>query len=157
MADFKQQDVAKMLVADFLTDQRKRDLASISALTTPDGEVPMFGQNPTSGLTDLSKIEITKRMKMAIDDFYNSGTQVDYSEYYLSLKIEQQLAFRRAIEQSITRAKSFRVAELKRKLNADGLSQGEINHFKILEKIYDSRLAVLASSKKMLLNYLKGI
>jgi hypothetical protein len=117
----------------------------------------MFGQNLTSGLTDLSKIEITKRMKMAIDDFYNSGTQIDYSEYYLSLKIEQQLAFRRAIEQSITRAKSFRLAELKRKLNGDGLSQGEINHFKILEKIYDSRLAVLVSSKKMLLNYLKGL
>ena len=157
MTDFKPEDVAKMLVADFLTDQRKRDLTSVSALTTPDGEVPMFGQNLTSGLTDLSKIEITKRMKMSIADFYTSGTQIDYSEYYLSLKIEQQLSFRRAIEQSITRAKAFKVAELKRRLNVDGLSQGEIDHFKILEKIYDSRLSVLSSSKKMLLNYLKDI
>jgi hypothetical protein len=117
----------------------------------------MFGQNLTSGLTDLSKIEITKRMKMSIDDFYTSGTQINYSEYYLTLKIEQQLAFRRAIESSITRAKSFKVADLKRRLNVDGLSQGEIDHFKIIEKIYDARLAILSSSKKMLLNYLKGI
>lgn len=157
MADFKPEDVAKMLVADFLTDQRTRGLDSVNALTTPDGEVPMFGQNPTSGLIDLSKIEITKRMKMSIADFYNSGTQINYSEYYQALKIEQQLAFRRAIEQAISRAKAFRVVELKRRLGADGLSVGEVNHFKILEKIYNSRLAVLSSSKKMLLNYLKGI
>jgi hypothetical protein len=157
MTDFKPEDVAKMLVADFLTDQRTRGLDSVNALTTPDGEVPMFGQNPTSGLIDLSKIEITKRMKMSIADFYNSGTQINYSEYYQTLKIEQQLAFRRAIEQAISRAKAFRVAELKRRLGADGLSVGEIDHFKILEKIYSSRLAILSSSKKMLLNYLKGI
>ena len=157
MTDFKPEDVAKMLVADFLTDQRTRGLDSVNALTTPDGEVPMFGQNPTSGLIDLSKIEITKRMKMSIADFYNSGTQINYSEYYQTLKIEQQLAFRKAIEQAISRAKAFRVAELKRRLGADGLSLGEINHFKILEKIYISRLAILSSSKKMLLNYLKDI
>jgi len=157
MADFKPEDVAKMLVSDFLTDQRTRGLDSVNALTTPDGEIPMFGQNQTSGLTDLSKIEITKRMKMSILDFYTSGTQINYSEYYKTLKIEQQLAFRRAIEQAISRAKSFRVAELKRRLGADGLSIGEINHFKILEKIYSSRLAVLSSSKKMLINYLKDI
>jgi hypothetical protein len=30
-------------------------------------------------------------------------------------------------------------------------------HIEILEKIYDSRLAILSSSKKMLTNYLKGM
>jgi hypothetical protein len=146
-----------MMVSDFLTDQRVRDLSSVNALTTPDGEVPMFGQNMTSGLTDLSKIEITKRMKLSIADFYSSGSQINYSEYYQSLKIEQQLAFRRVLEQLITRARSFKVADLKRRLNNDGLSDGEIAHLKIIEKIYTSRLTVLASSKKMLLNYLKGV
>jgi len=157
MSDFKPEDVAKMMISDFLTDQRSRDLSSVHALTTPDGEVPMFGQNATSGLVDLSKIEITKRMKMSIADFYNSGTQINYSEYYQSLKIEQQLVYRRFIEQMITRAKTFKVAELKRRLNTDGLSEGEIAHLKIIEKIYNSRLAVLSSSKKSLLNYLKGM
>ena len=157
MADFKPEDVAKMMVSDFLTDQRVRDLGSVSALTTTDGEVPMFGQNLTSGLTELSKIEITKRMKMSIADFYGSETQINYSDYYQSLKIEQQLAFRRAIEQLITRAKSFKLADLKSRLSNDGLSTGELAHLKIIEKIYNSRLYVLSSSKKMLLNYLKGI
>ena len=159
MSDFKPEDVAKMMVSDFLTDQRERDLTSVYALTTPDGEVPMFAQNESSGLTELSKIEITKRIKMSIGDFYNSDNQINYSEYYQSLKIEQQLAYRRFIEQLINRAKSFRVAELRRKLktDGDGLSSGELAHIEILEKIYDSRLAVLSSSKKMLTNYLKGM
>lgn len=157
MADFKPEDVAKMMISDFLTDQRNRSLTDVSALTTPDGEIPMFGQNSTSGLVDLSKIEITKRMKLSIADFYNSGTQVDYSQYYRSLKIEQQIAYRKFIEQLITRAKTFKIEDLKMKLRTDGLSGGELAHLKILEKIYDTRLTILASSKKALLNYLKEI
>lgn len=159
MSDFKPEDVAKMMISDFLTDQRKRDLSSVYALTTPDGEIPMFAQNESSGLIDLNKIEITKRMKMSISDFYDLDSQIDYSEYYQALKIEQQLSYRRFIEQLITRAKSFRIDDLKRRLKSDGdgISPGEIAHIEIMEKIYDSRLAILASSKKMLTNYLKGM
>jgi hypothetical protein len=157
MSDFKPEDVAKMMVSDFLTDQRVRDLSSVHALTTADGEIPMFAQNPTSGLTELSKIEITKRMKMSIAEFYNSGTQIDYSEYYQALKIEQQLAYRRMIEQLITRAKNFKVADIRRRLKTDGLSAGELAHLEIIEKIYTARMNVLSSSKKMLTNYLKGM
>jgi hypothetical protein len=157
LADFNPEDVAKMMVADFLTDQRNRDLTSIHAMTTADGEVPMFGQNQTSGLTDLSKIEITKRMKMSIAEFYNSGSQINYSEYYQALKIEQQLAYRRMLEQLITRARNFKVADIKRRLKQDGLSAGELAHLEIIEKIYSSRLTILSSSKKMMMNYLKGM
>jgi hypothetical protein len=126
-------------------------------MTTADGEVPMFGQNQTSGLTDLSKIEITKRMKMSIAEFYNSGSQINYSEYYQALKIEQQLAYRRMLEQLITRARNFKVADIKRRLKQDGLSAGELAHLEIIEKIYSSRLTILSSSKKMMMNYLKGM
>jgi len=157
LADFNPEDVAKMMVADFLTDQRNRDLTSIHAMTTADGEVPMFGQNQTSGLTDLNKIEITKRMKMSIAEFYNSGSQINYSEYYQALKIEQQLAYRRMLEQLITRARNFKVADIKRRLKKDGLSAGELAHLEIIEKIYSSRLTILSSSKKMMMNYLKGM
>jgi hypothetical protein len=157
LADFNPEDVAKMMVADFLTDQRNRDLTSIHAMTTADGEVPMFGQNQTSGLTDLNKIEITKRMKMSIAEFYNSGSQINYSEYYQALKIEQQLAYRRMLEQLITRARNFKVADIKRRLKQDGLSAGELAHLEIIEKIYSSRLTILSSSKKMMMNYLKGM
>jgi hypothetical protein len=156
MSDFNPEDVAKMMISDFLTDQRSRDLSSVSALTTSNGEVPMFGVNATSGLVDLSKIEITKRMKMSIADFYNSGSQINYSEYYQSLRAEQQVIFRQFIEKLIQRAKSFKVADLKRRLNNDGLTDGEIAHLSILEKIYESRLKVLSTSKKSISSYLRG-
>jgi hypothetical protein len=96
-------------------------------------------------------------MKMSIAEFYNSGTQIDYSEYYQALKIEQQLAYRRMIEQLITRAKNFKVADIRRRLKTDGLSAGELAHLEIIEKIYTARMNVLSSSKKMLTNYLKGM
>ena len=157
LSDFKPEDVAKMMISDFLVDQRERNLTSIYALTTSDGEVPVLGQNSASGLTDLSKVEITKRMKMSISDFYSSDNQIDYSKYYLSLKVEQQLAYRRMLEQLITRAKDFKVVELKKQLKTNGLSDGELAHLEIIEKIYSSRMKILSSSKKMLINYLKGI
>jgi hypothetical protein len=156
LSDFKPEDVAKMMIADFLTDQRERPLSSVYALTTIDGEVPMMAQNFSSGLTDLSKIEITKRTKMNIANFYSSNAQIDYSKYYSELKKEQQIAYRRFIEQLISRARSFKVRELRSRLSPGGLTDGEIAHLKIIEKIYDTRLDILSQSKRQISEYLKG-
>jgi hypothetical protein len=156
LKDFKPEDVARMLIADFLSDQRERDLSSVYALDGPSGIVPVLAGNTTSGLTDLSEIKITQRMKMSIGDFYDTDQQINYSEYYKNLKIEQQIAFRNFIDQLLRRATSFKMKELISRLNIDGLSPGEKAHLKIINRIFESRVQILASQKKQLIAMLKG-
>lgn len=156
MSDFKPEDVARMMVSDILTDQRGRQMTSVYGVTTVDGEVPVLAQNFTSGLTDLSKIEITKRMKMGIASLYGMEGTVDYSKYYRELKVEQQIVFRKFLDSLIRRAKEFEVRELRRRLNSGGLSDGERQHLEIIGKIYTMRLNLLLSSKRAIIDYLRG-
>lgn len=156
LKDFKPEDVAKMLVSDFLTDQRERQLSSVYALEGESGITPVLAGNTTSGLTDLSEIEITKRMELGIADFYTGDQQINYSKYYKNLKIEQQIAFRNFIDQLLRRATSFKMKELISRLNIDGLSSGEKSHLNIINRIFESRIKILASQKKQLIALLKA-
>lgn len=156
LRDFKPEDVARMLIADFLSDQRQRELQSVHALDGADGITPVMTGNTTAGLTDLSEVEITKRMKMSINDFFETKGQINYSEYYRNLKIEQQIAFRTFIDQLLRRATSFKMKDLISRLSIDGLSDGEKAHLKIINTIFETRVNMLASQKKNLIALLKG-
>lgn len=154
--DLDPQDVARMMVADFLTDQRERPNSSIYAMDTSEGVRAMLAQNTTSGLVDLSDIEISKRTKMKIEDFYRAAGMPNYSEYYSQLKAQQQAAFRRYIDALINRARSFKMSELRRRMKLDGLSAGEEAHLKIIEVLFKNRLETLSKSKKTLVDVLRG-
>ena len=150
------QDVARIMVSDFLTDQRERPNSSIYAMDTPDGVRAMLAQNITSGLTDLDKLEISKRIKLKIDEFYSAAGMPNYSEYYSQLKADQKVAFRRYIDALLSRAKSFKMGELRRRMKLDGLSAGEEAHLNILEVLFKNRLETLSNSKQTLVDVLKG-
>lgn len=155
-SDLKPEDVATIMVSDFLTDQRDRPSSSIYPLTTPEGAVPMLAQNVTSGLVDLDKIQISKRTKMNIAGFYQGENGARYSEYYNNLKQEQQVAYRKHIETLLKRARSFKMNELRRRFEKDGLSDGEKTHLSIVETLYKNRLDTLSNSKRNIVEMLKG-
>ena len=155
-SDLDPQDVARIMVSDFLTDQRERPNSSIYAMDTSEGVKAMLAQNVTSGLTDLDKIEISKRTKMTIEQFYQAAGMPNYSEYYSQLKLEQQAAFRRYIDALLSRAKSFKMSELRRRMKMDGLSPGEEAHLNIIEVLFKNRLETLSKSKKTLVEVLRG-
>ena len=155
-SDLKPEDVATIMVSDFLTDQRDRPSSSIYPLTTPEGAVPMLAQNVTSGLVDLDKIQISKRTKMNIAGFYQGENGARYSEYYNNLKQEQQVAYRKHIEALLKRARSFKMNELRRRFEKDGLSDGEKTHLSIVETLYKNRLDTLSNSKRNIVEMLKG-
>ena len=150
------QDVARMMVSDFLTDQRERPMTSIYALETPDGLRGVLAENVTSGLIDLSKIEITKRMKMRIEDFYNPQATPSYSEYYRSLKAEQRILFIKLINQLIQKARTFNPKSISDDLGRYGMSEGEKIHLNIVTKLFETRLDVLSSQKNVLRSIVRG-
>lgn len=154
--DLDPSDVARIMIADFLTDQRERPMTSIYPVDTDKGVRAVIANNSSSGLTDLSKIEITKRMKIAIDEYYASQLVPAYSDYYQALKVEQRIIFMKFLSQLINKARSFRKQELVNELRDYGMSEGEKIHINILNKLFDLRLDTLSSQKEKLKSILQG-
>lgn len=154
--DLEPFDVAALMISDFLTDQRERPLTSIYTVDTPDARKLVAGSNTTSGLADLSKIEITARMKMRIEDFYASQLTPSYSDYYQALKAEQRIIFMRYLSQLINKAKKFNPKNFSSSMNPYGISDGEKIHLNIVEKLFESRLEVLNAQKSTLRRIISG-
>jgi hypothetical protein len=154
--DLDPSDVARIMVADFLTDQRERPMTSIYPVETDAGVRAVIANNNSSGLTDLSKIEITKRMKMAIEEYYSSQLVPSYSDYYQALKVEQRIIFMKFLSQLINRARSFRKNEFIKETSDYGISEGERIHLNILDKLFDVRLESLNTQKDKLKSVLQG-
>ena len=144
------------MVSDYLTDQRERPLTSIYTVDTADARRLIAGQNTTSGLIDLSKIEITKRMKMQINDFYATQLTPSYSDYYQSLKAQQRVAFMKYLSLMIQRAKKFNSLNFRQSLSKYGLSEGEKIHLNILDKLFEARLNNLNTGKDTLKKLISG-
>jgi len=154
--DLEPIDVARIMVSDYLTDQRERPMTSIYPVETSDGVRAIVANNNSSGLIDLSKIEITKRMKMAIDNYYESQLIPSYSEYYQALKVEQRIIFMKYLSQLINRARSINKQEVLGELDKYGLSTGEKIHINIIDKLFSLRIESLNSQKEKLKSVVRG-
>lgn len=157
-ADYQPEDVAKMLVSDWITDQRMRDPGSIVPVSNGENVRPVMTNNFTSALTDLDKIQITKRTKMTIGDFLDSPGNDKYSQYFQKLQKQQQLAFRREIDALLLRARKFNFTQLKSRLYSDGhLSSAEKAHLDIVGQIIETRISNYENSKNILLEIFGAI
>lgn len=154
--ELEPRDVAALAISDFLIDQRDRQPSTIYTIDTPDARRLVVGQNASAGLIELSKIEITKRMKMRINDFYGAKLTPSYSDYYQALKAEQRVLFMKYLAEMITRAKSFNVKRFRDSMGQYGLSEGEKIHINILEKLFDARLDVLSTQRNVLRSLIIG-
>jgi len=143
--DFGPEDVAKLFVADLVTDQRVRGVDSVEAMQIGDRIVPMASTNLSGGLMDLSKLEITKRQQMSIDALLGSILVARYSAYYRSLKSDRQAAMRRAVASMLSRAKKFNTRQYKQRQFSQGLSAGEKLHINMIETLYTNRVETLSN------------
>jgi hypothetical protein len=150
--DYEPEDVAKMLVSDWITDQRVRDPGSIVPVSNGEITKPVVTNNYTSALTDLDKIKIRERTRMTINDFMKSPGNDKYLSYFQQLKKQQQLAFRREIDALLLRARKFNFTQLKSRMYNDGkLSGAEKAHLEIVGQIIETRISVYENSKNTLL------
>lgn len=145
--DIPMKDIAGLFVADMLTDVRERKPESIVAVELGDRTFGMSVVNAGAGLTDLSDIEITKRMKMSIGDLLGGGSGATYSEYYRQLRAEQQAQLRKLIASLLQRARKFNFNQYRDRLSITGeLTEGEKIHMEVLGKIINQRIRVLSNS-----------
>lgn len=145
--DFTPEDVAKLLVADLVTDQRVRTPDSVVAMRRGDRVVPMSAMNVSGSLMSLDSIEIAKRQKMKIEDLLSQSIMSEYSKYYQQLKSDQQAQMRKYISQLLARAKKFNLSQYRTRLSNDGkLSDGEKIHVEIIAKLFKQRVEQLSNS-----------
>lgn len=154
--DIPIKDMAGLFVSDMLTDVRERDSQTIAAVELGDRTFGMSTVNIGAGLTNLSDIEITKRMKMNIEELLGGTVGSKYSEYYRQLKAEQQAQLRRLIANLLQRARKFNFNQYRDRLSTTGeLTEGEKIHMEVLGKIIKQRIRVLSNSA-MLRSALNG-
>lgn len=148
--DIPMRDIAGLFVADMLTDVRERSRESIVAVDLGDRTFGVSTVNGGAGLTNLSEIEISKRMKMRINDLIQSSISSHYSEYYRKLKTQQQAQMRRLIASLLRKARKFNSDQYRDRLNASTeLSQGEKIHINVLSKIFNQRVRILSRGLKL--------
>lgn len=153
MKDYSPEDVARMMVSDWLTDQRDRKPSSIISVSGKEGVKPVVYGNEKSALVDLSKIEIVKRQKMAINEYFSKENSEKYIQYFAQLQRDQRLAFRREIDALLLRARKFNFTQFKNRLYSDGrLSDAEKAHLNIIGTILQRRIEIYANSRQVLLD-----
>lgn len=155
-SDLSLNDVTGLFISDMLTDVRERKPESVLAVDLGDRTFGMSVFNDGAGLTNLSDIEITNRMKMAIEDLLSSPTGSVYSDYYNKLKASQQAQMRKMISMLLKKARKFNFNQYQDRLFAsDELSEGEKIHIDVLGIIFKQRIKVFSDELK-LKNILNG-
>lgn len=154
-SDYKPEDVAKILISDWLTDQRMRDPGSIVPVSNGTDTKPVLTNNFTSGLTDLDEVSIVERQKMTLIQFASGPSNEKYNTYFQELQQQQKFAFRREIDALLLRARQFNFTQFKNRLYSDGrLSDAEKAHLNIVGRILESRIQSYASSRENLMEIL---
>jgi hypothetical protein len=155
--DFSPADVARILIADILTDQRDRGPGSIVPMSDGNTARPVLVNNFTSGLVALDKIDITKRMNMQIDDLFSADRTSQYRQYWAQLRENQRFSFKKEIDALLKKARSFNFTNFKTRLYNDGrLSESEKNHLDIVNRILEQRITLLTNSKDILVRVLEN-
>ena len=153
--DYEPEDVAKLMVSDWLTDQRQRDPGSIIPMSNGEKLKPVVTNNTTSGLTALDSVKIVERQEMSIAKFFDSPEGQRYASYFMDLQQQQRFAFRREIDALLLRARKFNFTQFKTRLYNDGkLSDAEKAHLNIIGKILESRIDRYANSRETLMEIL---
>jgi hypothetical protein len=154
-SDYKPEDVAKMLVSDWLTDQRERDPGSIVPVSNGTDTKPVVTNNFTSGLADLDQVSIVERQKLTLSQFMDSKRAETYSQYFQNLQQQQRFAFRREIDALLLRARQFNFTQFKNRLYSDGrLTDAEKAHLNIVGRILEIRIQNYAGSRENLMEIL---
>ena len=149
--DFNPADIARLMISDWATDQRMRDPGSIVGVTKGQDTRLAVLSNSTSGLTALSDIEVGKRSKLLIEEFWDKERAAQVSAYTQQLQELKRQQFIGIYQQLLQKARSFSVSGFKSKLYRDGaLSDGEKIHLNIVLKIFNQRISALKGSEEML-------
>jgi hypothetical protein len=147
LSEMEPEDLAGILVSDYLTDVRRRSPASISGVQTEDGVRAVSSNNAPSALAGLSASELKARRELALETYLEADGSVIANELRKrSEEIRQQII--EVYDDLIQRARAFKWDNYLERLTRDGkLSAPERRHMDIVKSVYEQRLENLTNSR----------
>lgn len=154
--DLSPADVAKLMVADMISDVSKRPESRVALVKAGDSLKPV-PLTVDSELTDLSNIKVRERTKAQIRKFQSVSSTGLYSKYYRELKEEQKRQMQEQVALLLEKARKFNYTKFRDALYRDGqLTQAEKTHLNIVGKIIENRIDVLKSQREQIMQALGG-
>lgn len=147
------EDMMRIMVSDYVTDVRSRDISTISSISTPDGNRVLASINRPAGLAGLSPKQASIRNEIEIQNFYSAEYLAMIKSNFEKRARSQREAAIRLLDAMISRLREYDLQEVAQRLALDGeYSQAEIAHIKTVQSLYDIRLKRLAATKKTFLS-----
>lgn len=152
LSEASPEDMLRLAVSDWLVDERERTPGNIASFKVSAGDGAMATSNRASGLSGLSKPELSARQKMKLDEMFADARRGVYGTAFEKLSSSQQKLIVKQLEEIIKRADTFNWDEYLSRLMIDGeLSNSEKSHLKLVQSLYGNRLEMLRGSKEQFL------
>ena len=147
IADLPAEDVVGILMSDYLTDTRDRNPSTIAPIRVGGRMRAVASLNGSAGLSGMTSTEIRGRRQMQVNDFFKKKQQRIYAEYFEKLQAQQRKRALMLFDKLLEQASEFDFRRFKQILSVDGqLSEAELLHLGIVEKIFEQRINILKSS-----------
>lgn len=141
------EDMLAVSVADWLTDTSSRNPSNIQPIKIGGRIRAVPGINPSALIGRMNT-----RYDIDFDKFFKEDLSDQWGRYFDMISREQKKRVVFLLSQLIDRAKATSISEISARLRLSGdLSSSEKTHLSSIEKLYDSRLKGLMSSKKRFL------
>jgi hypothetical protein len=147
IADLPSEDVVGILMSDYLTDTRDRNPSTIAPIRVGGRMRAVASLNGSAGLSGMTSTEIRGRRQMQVNDFFKKKQQRIYAEYFEKLQAQQRKRALMLFDKLLEQAGEFDFKRFRQMLSIDGqLSEAELLHLEIVEKIFEQRVNILKSS-----------
>jgi len=152
------EDMARLMVADALTDVRERNPSNLFTVGESSQKRTFAGPVASSGGAGLTRGELEQRVNAPKNVVLNELENSMYRAFFMRLRKEQRRRAEILLEEMLERARQFNMREFYRRMAIDGkLSEAERRHMEIVSAIYDNRVRTLSGSLKFLRNIINGI
>lgn len=139
------EDMLAIAVSDYLTDSKMRNPSTIQPIKVAGRLRAIPSTNPGALIGRMNT-----RYDVDLPTFFTRDLSDQWREYFEQISAEQKKKVIELLGQLLERARSTSIQEISARIATDGdLSAAEKTHLKAIERLYESRLKRLSSSKKL--------
>lgn len=150
-ADVNPSDLLRLVMADFLTDQRDRSELSIVQFRRGGRNRLVASENGASVLAGVTPARRSYRQRMGVDEYFNEQRNKGFLDRFSNLTDRQKQILLGTYDDVRKRAQRWSVEEFIEMLTVDGeLSDAERTHLEAMRVLYGRRVGQLGNREAFL-------
>lgn len=149
VANMDPKDLLRVVVGDWLTDQRDRNPSSILTIGNGRSARLVPTSNRGGALAGLSVDELEARRRLTLKDFLDQSLNDQAAKNFSDLAMAQRAILIDLYDDLLKRASNFNWDDYTSRLTLDGqISPGEKAHLELVKRLFERRLKNLRSSRQ---------